>query len=243
VAIKVNLLPRETTAPARAGAGIKLPTLSLGGGLLLQLATILLVATILGLAVAGYMAWSDRDTFDKQVRTLKAENERLKIQLTELRVVEAAKREIQRRIEVIGRVAKSQGVPLAIIEGVHKAVPQGVWLTGAEMKPREVKVRVEANRPPITYTSETLQRLESKREEAGAAPGPAKPGETREVTVLDGYSIVLRGYAFNNLQVADFMENLRKIGVFSDVDFVVTQADRFQQARVFNFEVTATVKL
>jgi Tfp pilus assembly protein PilN len=136
-------------------------------------------------------------------------------------------------------VAKSQGVPLAIIEGVHKAVPQGVWLTGAEMKPREVKVRVEANRPPITYTSETLQRLEAKREEAGAA----RPGETREVTVLDGYSVVLRGFAFNNLQVADFMENLRKIGVFSDVDFVVTQADRFQQTRVFNFEVTATVKL
>jgi Tfp pilus assembly protein PilN len=237
VAIKVNLLPRESTAPSRAGAGLKLP--SLGGGLLLQVATILLVAVILGLAAAGYMAWSDRDTFDKQVRTLKAENERLKLQLTEVRVVEAAKREIQRRIEVIGRVAKSQGVPLAIIEGVHKAVPQGVWLTGAEMKPREVKVRVEANRPPITYTSETLQRLEAKREEAGAA----RPGETREVTVLDGYSMVLRGFAFNNLQVADFMENLRKIGVFSDVDFVVTQADRFQQTRVFNFEVTATVKL
>ena len=106
-------------------------------------------------------------------------------------------------------------------------------------RPLEVKVRVEANRPPITYTSETLQRLEAKREEAGAA----RPGETREVTVLDGYSMVLRGFAFNNLQVADFMENLRKIGVFSDVDFVVTQADRFQQARVFNFEVTANVKL
>lgn len=239
MAIKVNLLPRETAAPARAGAGFRLPTLSLGGGLLLQGATILLVATILGLAVAGYLAWNDRDSFDKQVRTLKAENERLKLQLTEVRVVEAAKREIQRRIEVIGRVAKSQGVPLAIIEGVHRAVPQGVWLTGAEMKPREVKVRVEANRPPITYTSETLQRLEAKREEAGAA----KPGEMREVTVLDGYSLVLRGFAFNNLQVADFMESLRKIGVFSDVDFVVTQADRFQEARVFNFEVTATVKL
>jgi len=241
VAIKVNLVARESAAPARAGAGFKLPTLTLGGGLLLQGATILLVAVILGLAVAGYLAWSDRDTFDKQVRTLKAENEKLKLQLTEVRVVEQAKREIQRRIEVIGRVAKSQGVPLAIIEGVHKAVPQGVWLTGAEMKPREIKVRVEASRPPITYTSETLQRLEAKREEAGA--GAAKPGETREVTVLDGYSVVLRGFAFNNLQVADLMENLRKAGVFSDVDFVITQADRFQQARVFNFEVTANVKL
>jgi Tfp pilus assembly protein PilN len=239
VAIKVNLLPRETAAPARAGAGLKLPTLTLGGGLLLQLATILLVATILGLAVAGYLAWNDRTALDQQVRTLKAQNEQLKLQLTEVRVVEAAKREIQRRIEVIARVAKSQGVPLAIIEGVHKAVPQGVWLTGAEMKPREIKVRVDANRPPITYTSETLQRLEAQRQVAGAA----RPGETREVTVLDGYSVVLRGFAFNNLQVADFMENLRKIGVFSDVDFVITQADRFQQARVFNFEVTASVKL
>ena len=60
---------------------------------------------------------------------------------------------------------------------------------------------------------------------------------------LTGYSLVIRGAAFNNFQVADFMENLRKNGLFSDVDFVVTQAERIEQTRVMSFEVTAMVKL
>ena len=29
---------------------------------------------------------------------------------------------------MIGKVAKSQGVPLAMLNGVLRAVPQGVWL-------------------------------------------------------------------------------------------------------------------
>ena len=40
-----------------------------------------------------------------------------------------------------------------------------------------------------------------------------------------------------------FMDNLRKVGLFSDVDFVVTEAERIDQTRVVNFEVTASVKL
>ena len=60
---------------------------------------------------------------------------------------------------------------------------------------------------------------------------------------LAGYSVVIKGGAFNNFQVADFMDNLRKVGLFSDVDFVVTEAERIEQTRVVSFEVTATVKL
>ena len=39
------------------------------------------------------------------------------------------------------------------------------------------------------------------------------------------------------------MDNLRKVGIFTDVDFVVTEAERVEQTRVVSFEVTATVKL
>jgi len=49
--------------------------------------------------------------------------------------------------------------------------------------------------------------------------------------------------AFNNFQVAEFMDNLRGAGVFADVDFTVTQAANVEQVRVMNFEVTASVKL
>ena len=244
MAIKVNLLPREAraTRPGRAAAAA--PRAGVGAGLVTKLLTGVFVLMLLVLGALGYRAWAAKRDYQTQITSLKAQNDQLKTQLTELRLAEAAKIEIQRRIEVIGKVAKSQGVPLAMLNGVLKAVPQGLWLSGIEMKPQEVKVRVE-DPPPGAAMSETLGRLEAKRAEVEAqAPKPggqARP--TREVTQLAGYSVVIKGSAFNNFQIADFMDNLRKVGVFADVDFVVTEAERVEQTRVVSFEVTATVKL
>jgi Tfp pilus assembly protein PilN len=127
---------------------------------------------------------------------------------------------------------------------VLKSVPQGIWLTSLDVKPQEIRVKVDANRPPITYTSETLNKLSEKKDEA-AQGAPARPGAapTKEVTEIAGFSVVIKGMAFNNFQVAEFMENLRKAGVFTDVDFTVTQATNVELVRVMDFEVTASVKL
>src|SRR5439155_16745284 len=140
VAIKVNLLPREATAVRRArpSLGITMPKLAVGVGLVTQVMTGILVLTVVVLALMAYVASSSRSSYAREITQLKARNEALKTQLTELRQAEAAKADIQRRIEVIGRVAKSQGVPLASLTGILKAVPQGIWLSSLEMKPQEV---------------------------------------------------------------------------------------------------------
>ena len=244
MAIKVNLLPREATAVRRArpGLAVAMPKLAVGAGLVVQVVTGILILVVVVLAFMAYMASSARSSYAREITQLKVRNDALKTQLAELQQAEAAKAEIQRRIEVIGRVAKSQGVPLATLTGILKSVPQGIWLSSLEMKPQEVKVKIEASRPAAG--SEILGKLEAKKAEVGAAPPPpAAAAPAREVLQLVGYSLVIRGRAFNNLQVADFMENLRKAGVFSDVDFVVTQAERVEQTRVMAFEVTASVKL
>ena len=202
-----------------------------------------LALVIVGLAVIGFLAWNAKAGFAKEVTGLKARNDALKSQLTELQQAEEAKREIQRRLDAIGRVVKSQGVPVATLGGVLKAVPAGVWLTSFELKPREAKVKLEPGRLAVAASSETLGRLEAKKSEVGVTLPSAGAGVAREVTQLVGYSVVLKGRAFNNFQVADFMENLRKVGLFSDVDFVVTLAERVEQTRVVAFEVTASVKL
>ena len=103
---------------------------------------------LLGMGLLGYRAWSTKGEYQTQITSLKAQNEQLKGQLNELDQAESAKVEIQRRIEVIGKVAKSQGVPLAMLNGVLRAVPQGVWLYGVDMKPQEIKVRVEEQTAP-----------------------------------------------------------------------------------------------
>jgi Tfp pilus assembly protein PilN len=245
VAIKINLLPREARAARTGRAAAPTPRAGVSAGLLTRVLGGVFVLMLLTMGLLGYRAWSTKRDYQTQITSLKAQNEQLKGQLNELDQAEKAKIEIQRRIEVIGKVAKSQGVPLAMLNGVLRAVPQGVWLYGVDMKPQEVKVRVEEQ--TAATMSETLGRLEAKRTEVEAQGArPPQRGQapaTREVSQLAGYSVVIKGGAFNNFQIADFMDNLRKVGIFADVDFVVTEAERVEQTRVVSFEVTATVKL
>ncbi len=241
MAIKINLLrERRAVRPGRATAAG--PGAGVSAGLLTRILTGVFVLMLLALGLLGYRASSAQQNYQTQITGLKAQNDQLKKQFSELEQTERAKIEIQRRIGVIGKVAKSQGVPLAMLNGVLRAVPDGVWLYGLEMKPQEVKVRAEdAQAAP---TSETLGRLETKRAEVESQARPQRgQGSAREVLQLAGYSVVIKGGAFNNFQIADFMDNLRKVGVFSDVDFVVTEAERVEQTRVVSFEVTATVRL
>jgi len=243
VAIKINLLPREARAARTGRASAPTPRAGVSAGLLTRILGGVFVVMLLAMGLLGYRAWAAKRDYQTQITSLKAQNEQLKGQLNELDQAERAKVEIQRRIEVIGKVAKSQGVPLAMLNGVLRAVPQGVWLYGVDMKPQEIKVRVEEQ--TAATMSETLGRLEAKRTEVEGARPPQRgqAPATREVSQLAGYSVVIKGGAFNNFQIADFMDNLRKVGIFADVDFVVTEAERVEQTRVVSFEVTATVKL
>jgi Tfp pilus assembly protein PilN len=245
VAIKINLLPRDARAARTGRTAAPAPRASVGADLLTKILAGVFVLMLAGMGLVGYRAWAAKRDFQGEITTLKAQNDQLKGQLIELDQAERAKIEIQRRIEVIGKVAKSQGVPLAMLNGVLKAVPQGVWLYGVEMKPQEVKVTVSET--PSATVGDTLSRLEAKRTEVEAqAPRPPQRGATpgtREVTQLAGFSVVIKGGAFTNFQLADFMDNLKKVGIFSDVDFVVTEAERIEQTRVVSFEVTASVKL
>jgi type IV pilus assembly protein PilN len=254
VAIRVNLLKRD--APKKSGGmkglstGISMPKIAIGGGLAMKAAGGVFLLVVIGLLLAGYQAYAAKADHQKRITQLKAQDAQLQRQLVELRVAEAAKKEIQRRLDIIGRVAKSQKVPVEMMNGVLKAVPQGIWLTSFDVKPQEVRVKVDANRAPITYSSETLSKLAEKRDEpgTGATPAstPARVGpaqQQKEVTEIQGFSVSIKGLAFNNFQVAEFMENLKKVGVFNDVDFTVSQAANVESVRVMDFEVTANVKL
>jgi Tfp pilus assembly protein PilN len=248
MAIKVNLLRRD--APKKSASSLGgLPSISMpkgvaiGGGAAMKGMLALLGLVILVIGFLGWQANAQKRDAEKKITQLKAQDAQLQRQLVELRVAEAAKREIQRRLDIIGRVAKSQKVPVELMGGVLKSVPQGIWLTSLDVKPQEIRVKVDANRTPISYNSETLNRLSEKKEEAAQGARPGAPQQTKEVTEIAGFSVSIKGLAFNNFQVAEFMENLRKAGIFTDVDFTVTQATNVELVRVMDFEVTASVKL
>lgn len=248
--IKVNLLKRESpkkTGGMKGISGFTMPKMAIRGGVAMKAAVGLFLVVALVLVVFGYRAYAEKAEHQKKITQLKAQDAQLQRQLVEVRVAEDAKREIQRRLDIIGRVAKSQKVPVEMMAGVLKSVPQGVWLTSFDVKPQEVRVKVDPNRPPITYSSDTLNKLTEKAEKKDGTAGAAAPARAatpaRDVTEIQGFSLVIKGLAFNNFQVAEFMENLKKAGVFTDVDFTVSQAASVESVRVMDFEVTANVKL
>lgn len=245
MAIKVNLLRREERKkPGAARAAFKMPSLPGGAGP--KLGIVVVVVLVLGSAAWWVGEYYRVTALRKEITTLRAKDAQLQRQLVEVRALEAAKKEIQRRLDIIGRVAKAQGVPVDMMNAVLRSVPQGIWLTVIEVRPQEVRVKVDvaAAGRPLVGSSETLAKLEEKKAEATAAPAPgARPAATKEVTEIKGFSVVIKGNAFNNFQVADFMSNLKKAGVFADVDFNVTQAASVEQIRVMSFEVIAAVNL
>src|SRR5262249_12670404 len=214
---------------------------------LMPVVVIAAIAVLVGLVGWGFWLSREKVSEEKAIVTLQEQDRALQLKLAEVKLANEAKREITRRLDIIGRVAKTQKAPVQVMAGILKAVPQGIWLTAVDMKPQEVKVKVDPNRPAISYSNETIAKLAAKKEEVGAAPTAARPSGPpsvqKEVTEIRGDSLQLKGKAFNNFQVAEFMENLKKTGVFSDVDFTVTQADAVEAVRVMDFEVTASVKL
>jgi Tfp pilus assembly protein PilN len=249
VAIKVNVLRRQAPKPSGGiASGISMPKIQMPGGRLMPLVGMACAAVLLAILAWGYVTAQTRRSEEAKIKTLDAQDQQLQLQLTELRLADAARKEIKRRLDIIGRVAKSQKVPTEVMTGILRAVPMGIWLTGVDMKPQEVKVKVDPNRAAISYSSDTLNKLAAKDRELAQSGQPAKPPAgpqlpAKEVTEIQGFSIVVKGKAFNNFQVAEFMENLRKAGAFSDVDFTVTQAENVASVRVMDFEVTASVKL
>lgn len=244
--IRINLLPREERSRRRAAVPtLALPRLSLREGLAVPLLGALLIVEVLGLGGWWYWKYREAQGVLADIRILEAEDKKLGEQLKDQAVIEAARRDITYRLEVISRVAKTQGLPVTMLRGVLRSVPEGLWLTAFDVKPVEAKVKVE--RRPATAKG-VIERLEERQQaERQQAQQPTKKKEEKpeliEVNELRGFAIVLKGSAFSILQVADFIDNLSRLGVFSEVDFLTTQQGLVEQTKVMNFEVTANVRL
>lgn len=238
--IRINLLPREERKRRRpAVPTLAMPRLSLREGLAVPLVAGLFIVEVL--AIGGWWYWKYREAQAAQaeIKVLEAGGKKLQEQLQDQGVIEAARRDIANRLNVISRVAKTQGLPVEMLRGVLRSVPEGLWLTAFDVKPVEVKVKVERRAPTA---GGVIGKLEKRQEVQQPAKKEEKP-ELVEVSELRGFTIVLKGSAFGVLQVADFMDNLSRLGIFTDVDFLATQQGLVEQTKVMNFELTANVTL
>ena len=243
--IRINLLPR-VEKPRRALPSLRTADLSRGP---MILAMALLIEVVAMGGWWGYSQWK-LSGLRGQAGMLRAEDARLGSLLAERAQFEQTKQDLERRLAIISRLERSQGVPVALMDGILRSVPQGVWLTGLDVQPVVTKREEKVSAPSAPGVIERLEAARERVNEPQPAQAPvtgqgqaAKGKETRTVTEVTGYKVTLKGMAMSNFMVADLLDNLRKIPSFKDVDIFVIERTEVEKVKVMNFTATWGIPL
>ncbi len=240
--IRINLLPR-VEKPRRA---LALPTADLSRGPKILAVALLIEVVAMG-GWWGYSQWK-LNGLRGQTTMLRAEEARLGGLLAERAQFEQTKQDLERRLGIVSRLERSQGVPVALMDGILRSVPPGVWLTALDVTPVVAKreEKVAPARPGV------IEQLQAAREQATQPPqtpaagqGQAPKGKetTRTVSEVTGYKVSLRGVAMSNFMVADLLDNLRKVPSFKDVDLYLIEQTEVEKVKVMNFTATWGIPL
>lgn len=244
--IRINLLPRRAEKQQRRGFPT-MPTADFS-----RVPTILALVLLLEVvAMGGWWAYSQwkLSSLHGQATMLRAEDVSLGGLLAERTQFEQMKQDLERRLDIVSRLSRSQGVPVVLMDGVLRSVPQGVWLTGLDVQPVVTKREEQAAAPAAPGV---IQRLEQAKEQvtqpapaptAGRGQAAQKGKETRTVTEVTGYKVTLRGSAMSNFMVADLLDNLRKVPSFKDVDLSLIERAEVEKVKIMNFTATWGIPL
>lgn len=160
--IKINLIGDRRPAVARRAR----PKAGLGGG---NLSLLLLGAgTILGLLIAGAWWWTlATELEEEQARVAQAREEVQQLQkiLAEVEAFKAQKADLTTRINVIKQLTLAQRGPVAIMDGVSRALPDLLWLQTMVVDSKSVTLTGQAmNTNAIAAFIENLSQVPEFRE-------------------------------------------------------------------------------
>ena len=105
-----------------------------------------------------------------------------------------------------------------ILAQLTNSLPRNVYLSELDLNG---KPQADANQAKSAY-------------ERAKASGEVKP-------IIYAVTMRVRGYAFTNSQVSDYMVNLETSGLFSDVNFVQAVESTFKEVKLREFELELTL--
>lgn len=176
--IKINLIGDRRPVVARrakskAGFGGQSPSVLLLAGF-----------TLLGLLVAGgwwYMLTSRLEEEVANTARKQAEVQRLEEILAEVENFKAKKKDLETRIQVINELSTAQRGPVAIMDGVSRALPEQLWLEQMTVSATAVDVSGQAmNTNAVAAFIENLTKVPEFKEP-----------NARDMTRKDDKNIVL----------------------------------------------------
>jgi Tfp pilus assembly protein PilN len=151
--VRINLAPPRD-GKRRAAAGGPSPRL----GLIFGLLAVLLVA---GLGAYAWKLSADIATFQAATQQNQEELDRLRPVIAEHQRYRQEKEELERRVNAIEAVARSQARPTYLMDALADTLPADLWLTRMEEKGQQLRLA------GTTYSSVTLADFMARLKASG----------------------------------------------------------------------------
>lgn len=154
--IRINLVAERKPA-ASTESRFKLDDakkIALGGSLIVLLAV-------------AYTAWSfwslgqEQQQVERDIEAARAEEERLKQVISEVREFEARRARLEQRVALIEELRRGQTAPVHILDQISRTLPDMTWLT--KMTQSGYDITIEGNCLSLTSLSDFVGALEHSR--------------------------------------------------------------------------------
>lgn len=124
-------------------------------------ASLILIATFLGIGW-WYMALRSRSTtVDAQIARAEAETQQLRSVLAQVQKFESRKAQLQQRVTLIEQLRKGQSAPVHVLDKISRSLPDRLWLT--ELKQTGDEFAITGMATSMTALSDFIGNLEGTR--------------------------------------------------------------------------------
>lgn len=124
-------------------------------------ASLILIATFLGIGW-WYMALRSRSTtVDAQIARAEAETQQLRSVLAQVQKFESRKAQLQQRVTLIEQLRKGQSAPVHVLDKISRSLPERLWLT--DMRQAGAEFTIVGMSTSMTALSDFIANLEATR--------------------------------------------------------------------------------
>ena len=137
--------------------------------------------------------------------------------IEEFKLMQAEQQRLNQKAELVGSLLERVNRSF-ILAQLTNCLPQSVYLSEAEL-----------NGKP--ETDNTQAKTAYDRAKAAGSPKP----------IIYNVTMKVKGLAYTNTQVSDYMSNLEKCGLFSDVVFVQAVETTYKEVKLREFQLELTL--
>jgi type IV pilus assembly protein PilN len=124
-------------------------------------ASLILIATILGIAWWFLSLRQQSAQLDQEIASAESETLRLRSVLAQVQKFESRKAQLTQRVTLIEQLRRGQSAPVHVIDEISKSLPERLWLT--ELKQTGTDFTISGFTPSLPSLSDFVANLEATK--------------------------------------------------------------------------------